>query len=70
MHFDTAGAAQIKSQSVKDGARATIPEAPVREGYTFGGWYTDRTYWFEFDFTDSIRKNTTIIAKWIPNEIK
>ena len=70
VRFDTTGAAQIKSQSVKDGARATIPETPVREGYTFGGWYTDRTYWFEFDFTDSIRKNTTIIAKWIPNEIK
>ena len=70
VRFDTTGAAQIKSQSVKDGARATIPETPVREGYTFGGWYTDRTYWFEFDFTDPIRKNTTIIAKWIPNEIK
>ena len=70
MRFDTAGAAQIKSQSVKDGARVAVPETPVREGYTFGGWYTDRTYWFAFDFTDPIRKNTTIIAKWIPNEIK
>lgn len=68
VRFDTAGAANIASQRVKDGARAAVPETPVRAGYTFGGWYTDLTYWFEFDFGDPIRRDTVIRAKWIPNE--
>lgn len=66
--FDTAGVTKTVSQTVKEGGRVTIPETPVREGYTFGGWYTERAYWFEFDFGTPIRKNMTIIAKWIPNE--
>lgn len=39
----------------------TIP--PV-EGFTFGGWYTDKTYTTPFDFTQPIKSNTTVYAKW------
>ena len=39
----------------------TIPEV---EGYTFDGWYTDDTYSTEFDFTQPIKRNTTVYAKW------
>ena len=38
--------------------------APTVEGYTFGGWYTDKTYNTEFDFTKPIKSNTTVYAKW------
>lgn len=41
--------------------KLTIPEV---EGYTFGGWYTDDTYDTEFDFTQPIKSNTTVYAKW------
>lgn len=41
--------------------KLTIPEV---EGYTFDGWYADKTYNTKFDFNTSITSNTTVYAKW------
>lgn len=42
------------------------PAIPLREGYTFEGWYTDEncTEDREFDFTKSVSTSQTIYAKW------
>ena len=42
----------------------------VRNGYTFGGWYTDAacTDGKEFSFGGTIADTTTIYAKWTPAE--
>ena len=37
---------------------------PIVEGFTFDGWYTDKTYKTKFDFTQPIQSNTTVYAKW------
>lgn len=42
----------------------TIPKV---EGYTFDDWYTDNTYSTKFDFTQPIKSNTTVYAKWEKN---
>lgn len=39
----------------------TIPEV---EGYTFDGWYADEAHKTKFDFTQPIKSNTTVYAKW------
>lgn len=45
-----------------DTGKLTIPDV---EGYTFIGWYTtDDTDSTEFDFTQPIKSNTTVYAKW------
>lgn len=44
--------------------KLTIPEV---EGYTFDDWYTDNTYSTKFDFTQPIKSNTTVYAKWEKN---
>lgn len=44
--------------------KLTIPEV---EGYTFDDWYTDDTYSTKFDFTQPIKHNTTVYAKWKKN---
>ncbi len=44
-----------------DTGKLTIPDV---EGYTFGGWYADDTYSTKFDFTQPIKHNTTVYAKW------
>lgn len=44
--------------------KLTIPDV---DGYTFGGWYTDDTYDTEFDFTQPIKSNTKVYAKWEKN---
>ena len=36
------------------------PEQPVREGYTFVGWYADSEFEEEYIFENSIVENTTI----------
>lgn len=41
--------------------KLTIPEV---DGYTFGGWYTDKDHNTKFDFTKPITSNTTVYAKW------
>lgn len=51
----------------------TKPEDPTKiqmkkNGYTFGGWYTDETYSTKFTFGEALSDKTTIYAKWIPNE--
>lgn len=37
---------------------------PTVEGFTFDGWYADKTYNTKFDFTKPITSNTTVYAKW------
>ena len=55
------------SQNVKYNNPATDPGELTEEGYTFDGWYTDKTYSTEFDFTQPIKSNTTVYAKWEKN---
>lgn len=42
------------------------PDTPTREGYTFGGWYTDKTCTDgnEWVKPDKLAKNITVYAKW------
>ena len=42
-----------------DTGKLTIPEV---EGYTFDGWYAEDNT--KFDFTQPIKRNTTVYAKW------
>ena len=56
------------SQNVPYNKTATNPGELTEEGYTFIGWYTDDTYDTEFDFTQPIKHNTTVYAKWTAND--
>lgn len=48
--------------------KLTIPEV---EGYTFDGWYTDDIHYStKFDFTQPIKSNTTVYAKWTAKDYK
>lgn len=55
----------IEHGKLIDTGKLTIPEV---EGYTFDGWYTDDTYTTKFDFTQPIKSNTTVYAKWTAND--
>ena len=56
------------SQNVPYNGTAKDPGKLTEEGYTFDGWYTDDTYSTEFDFTQPIKRNTTVYAKWTAND--
>lgn len=40
---------------------------PTVEGFTFDGWYTDKTYKTKFDFSTAITGDTKVYAKWEKN---
>lgn len=44
--------------------KLTIPDV---EGYTFGGWYTDKDHNTKFDFSTPITGDTKVYAKWEKN---
>lgn len=56
------------SQSVQSGNVASEPIAPVREGYIFAGWYTDKEGIKQFIFDDVISSNITLYANWLKND--
>lgn len=37
-----------------------------REGYTFGGWYTDESYNSQYDFNRQVYEDLILFAKWTP----
>ena len=55
------------SQNVPYNEPAKDPGELRADGYTFIGWYADDARTKEFDFTQSIKHNTTIYAKWEKN---
>jgi uncharacterized repeat protein (TIGR02543 family) len=62
----------IEAQSITHGNHATAPENPKREGYEFGGWFTDNgTFANEWNFkTNIVTQDTTFYAKWEENSLQ
>ncbi len=63
------GASTIAAQKVNKGEVTTKPSDPTREGYTFGGWYTDSACSDDkkFDFATTLDADITLYAKWTAN---
>ena len=62
--FESNGANAVSSQKVDKNTTAKEPEPPVKEGYNFAGWFTDKEFTEKFDFSTKITKNITLYAKW------
>lgn len=58
-------ASQVPAQTVSYQEAATIPAAPTREGYVFGGWYTEDALLNEYDFSTPVTENITLYAGWL-----
>ena len=59
--FDTVGGSAIASQTVEEGAFATKPDDPTKEGYTFDGWEHEGE---KYSFNTTIVKDITLTATW------
>lgn len=49
---------------VRPDGTVSYPPEPVKNGYYFDGWYTDRTYKTKFTEQTKINANTVVYAKW------
>ena len=66
--FETNGGNTIDPQTVEDGQMVQKPNDPVKEGYTFAGWYSDEALENSYDFSSSVTENITLYARWIQKE--
>lgn len=64
--FNSNGGSSIENQSIEYSAKASEPQIPLKNGYTFGGWYIDEILTGTFNFNTAILKDTSLYAKWIP----
>lgn len=63
--FNTDGGSQIDDQKVMYGQLVDVDENPVKEGYTFTGWYTDKDCTNRFDVNkDIVSDSLTLYSGW------
>ncbi|MDY0024118.1 MAG: InlB B-repeat-containing protein, partial [Candidatus Izemoplasmatales bacterium] len=67
INFDVQGGVPISAIEITQLTEIEEP-TPVREGYTFLGWYTEETYENLFDFEEGATRNITLYAQWEINE--
>ncbi|WP_434752918.1 InlB B-repeat-containing protein [Paenibacillus amylolyticus] len=63
--FDLKGGASVIDQkTVVEGGTVAEPVVPVREGYVFGGWYSDEGLTTAYNFATPVSSNITLYAQW------
>lgn len=63
--FDTNGGSKIEPLTVLSYDYAIAPDFPEKKGYSFIGWFTDRSLTKRFRFNETqITSNITLYAKW------
>lgn len=69
IHFDSNGGSEVYPiLSISPGTTIRLPENPTRYGYWFRGWYTDSSFYQEFDPNTKILQDYTLYAQWLEKE--
>ncbi len=64
--FYTMGGSKLRPAKAHKGEYWLTPPVPTKDGYVFGGWYTDKEYKNRFtDLMCTKRKNLKVYAKWV-----
>ncbi len=59
--FDTNGGSKVDAQTVEDGAKATKPADPTKDGFSFVKWTNDGV---AYNFDDAVKADLTLKAVW------
>ena len=62
--FESNGGSKVEAQIVEAGMVAIEPTAPVLEGYSFVGWYSDEALTVAYDFSQPVASDLTLYACW------
>ena len=65
--FHSNGGSKVGTQTIIEGEKAVEPTTPLREGYTFEGWYSDLELTQIWDFEDAVEENLDLYASWSEN---
>ena len=65
VHFENNGGSKVNDQTVQYGDKVVKPADPIREGYSFDGWYKDIDLTEAWNFeNDTVSGNMTLFADW------
>ncbi|WP_227872179.1 discoidin domain-containing protein [Paenibacillus albus] len=62
--YNTNGGSTIAPEFVSPGGKVIFQHTPVKECYSFAGWYYDSALTNPYNASDSIGGNITLYAKW------
>lgn len=62
--FNAMGGSETAAATVRTGECITKPADPTRDGYVFGGWYSDQNCTKKWDFSTEVTGAVTLFAKW------
>ena len=62
--FNTNGGSKVTSQTVAENSALKEPTTPTKEGFIFGGWYTDKELKNKYDFSAKVTGGFTLYAAW------
>ena len=63
--YNSNGGSKVSSSKVYYNQEVSKPNDPSKAGYIFAGWYKDSNFENKFSFLTSIKKNTTLYARWV-----
>ena len=67
--FDSAGGSEVAPQSFPQGQTAQRPADPIKDGYTFIGWYNKDDLQYinmpEWTFSYPVTKDLELVAQWM-----
>lgn len=66
--FVTNGGSTVDSVKVNKNKTVSEPTTPIKDGYKFGGWYSDPKFKNEYNFDSKVTRNITLYTKWIEND--
>ncbi len=69
VNFESCGGTIVPSQIIRQTETVTKPSEPMREGYTFTGWYTDSECRHTWNFSEPVLSNLRLYAGWKKAEI-
>lgn len=67
--FNAGEGSKVDFQTTAANGSVAKPADPTREGYTFGGWYTDAACTKAYDFSAAVTADMTLYAKWTKNAV-
>lgn len=65
--FNSNGGTKIDDLIVTYGEAVKEPVVPVKKGYVFCAWYTDKDFKYIHNFNDGVYNNMNLYAKWLKN---
>ena len=63
LHYESNGGTSYKDESCSDGTTVKLEKTPIREGYTFTGWYADKNLTEKISSV-KMNGNKTVYAGW------